>query len=213
MKRVFYFLLLAILTLASTTANAKDDSKSQDEVTEVLKHVMYNFQNPNGFSMNYSFNMMGKVMNGEVAMKRDKMYGSHQYGKMWSNGTKAWVYDSTQNTIQEVTVTKDSLQGTNQAFQFVKMLTSITSDSKCSVKEKDGKYVLTVKPGKSSPYKMMKKATFIVDKDTYYPEEIKLKILIVSVKCAITNFKTGGLSDKVFMFNKKDYPTAKLIKK
>ncbi len=50
-----------------------------------------------------------------------------------------------------------------------------------------------------------------INKTTYIPSQVKLKRKSNWMTIAISNFKTATLSDSVFTFNAKDYPSAEVI--
>jgi outer membrane lipoprotein-sorting protein len=50
-----------------------------------------------------------------------------------------------------------------------------------------------------------------VDKKTYHPTEVKLLQKQQWTTFTISNLKTAKLSDNVFRFNSKDFPTAEVI--
>ena len=212
MKRILR-LFPALLLAAMMTSCASTGTVANVSTDEVLNRMVANLSHPGGVSMNYHINLGPMSMSGQIIQKGQKAVYTNQYGKVWTDGVTRWVYEQPDNRVTILKANETGGDGTSQAMDFLRMLRDVVKDSKNTVYEKNGKYELVVVPNSTSPYRQMKKATLVLNKQTCAPEQIRLKIMVVTVKVDITNFTRGNFPDNIFVFNRKEYPNATIVNK
>lgn len=210
MKRIFRMITTVVLMLAAVPSWAGDDMSA----TEVLDRLSENFYYFGGIKLDYNLNLNDNMqLQGSIIQKGRMAWYDNNNGTGWDDGKTLWYYSKVDNTVTE-SPSPDEPQDTggDEGFGYLRVIEKMATHAEASVRDKDNTYILTVRPAKMSPYQQITKAEYVIDKNTFYPKEITIKIKAVELKYDIIGFQRGDFADSMFRFDKTKAPGAKLIK-
>lgn len=142
---------------------------------------------------------------GKISVKGQKFSASTSVASMWFDGKTLWTYLAKNDEVSITTPDESRLQTLNP-YNFINMYkqgfkyTMTKSDRTFNVH-------LTANDEKRNVREMF----ITVDKSTYHPTEVKILQKQKWTTFTISNLKTTSLSDDVFRFNSKDFPSAEVI--
>ena len=205
MKHVLFYLSIVIATLCAipthsfAQANAKQARAIMDKTAKVISK-------PGGISA--SFTMAhptnGKI-SGTIAVKGNKFHAKTSAATVWFNGKTQWTYMKKNNEVNISTPTQAQQQMMNP-YTFINVY-------------KTGYKMSSAKAGSSyevhlvaqNQKRSIQEMYVTVNSKTYVPSRVKMKHNGRWYTVTISNFSAKKLSDSLFAFNSKDYPSAEVI--
>lgn len=205
MKHVLFYLSMVIATLCAiptqsyAQANAKQARAIMDKTAKVISK-------PGGISA--SFTMAhptnGKI-SGTIAVKGNKFHAKTSAATVWFNGKTQWTYMKKNNEVNISTPTQAQQQMMNP-YTFINVY-------------KTGYKMSSAKAGSSyevhlvaqNQKRSIQEMYVTVNSKTYVPSRVKMKHNGRWYTVTISNFSAKKLSDSLFAFNSKDYPSAEVI--
>ena len=142
---------------------------------------------------------------GTIAVKGRMFQASTPVSSMWFDGKTLWTYMSKNDEVNVTTPTESQLQALNP-YNFINLY-------------KQGfKYTMT-KSSKSfnvhltatDTKRKIREMFIVVDQKTYQPTEVKMLQNQKWTTFTISDLKSQTLSDTMFRFNSKDFPSAEVI--
>lgn len=189
------FLLLPMTTLAQ---NADEARKIMDKVAAVVGQK-------SGAQAHFTIHS-GKYggASGDICIKGNKFHATTPQATVWFDGKTQWSYMKKTNEVN-VTTPDASQRAQMNPYTFINMY---KSGYRLTMKDKGDSYEvhLVAQTKKSIPQMYI-----IVNKKTYVPSIVKIRQGGVWSSIILSNFKARKLSDAIFTFHSKDFPTAELI--
>jgi len=197
MKRIFLF--LAVLALTFTSSFAINARQVLDKTSSVLS-------NKGGVSA--KFTVQGGAYgstSGSIAVKGRKFRVVTPIAMVWFDGKTQWTYMKRSNEVNVNTPSEGELQAVNP-YNFIKIYQSGYS---MSLEIVGGNYKVHLS---ATDRKRQVQEMFItVGKQSYVPSQVRMKQGGKWSTINISGFKSSNLSDAIFRFNSKDFPSAEII--
>lgn len=197
MKRIILLIFLASVALHIFAGNAEDARKTLDKVASIIG-------NKSGAraSFTISGSKIGK-QTGSIAVKGSKFCARTPKAIMWYNGKTQWTYMASTN---EVNVASPSA-GKQQAMNPYAFISLYKKGYRLSQKiQGSTRLVHMVATGRQAISEM-----YITVNAKYVPTQVRMLQKGQWVTISISNFSRKAISDREFVFNSKDYPTAEII--
>lgn len=200
MKR-FILCIVALMTVYSINAQETPNSRQARKMFNQTYQMVFG---PQGSMLQYNVNIIGIYKTqGRIWYKGKKSKFVEPRIDAWNDGVKYTRVDKKKKTVSVYDANDPKRDKYANKFKFnPENYTYSIADSK------EG-YLITLKAKKN--VKGISEATALIDKITRYPKSVKIRLGIFSTTIKISNFKTGGISDDVFVFPAQQYKSYKVV--
>ena len=178
---------------------------SAQTAKEVLDKTAAVVSAKNGAQASFSIKGDDFSTSGTIAIKGRKFHATTPQAVVWFDGKTQWTYVKKNDEVNVANPSESELAAINP-YSFIYMY------------KKGYSYTLTKK---GANYEIHLKATdkkrsiqelfLVINQKTSVPSRIRLKQKKEWTTIDIQNFKTSSLSDGLFRFNSKDFPSAEII--
>ena len=195
MERLRITIVALLIAVASYGQTAK----------QVLDKAAAAVSNKSGITA--SFTLKGGQMNdkGSISIKGKKFQIKASNVIIWFDGKTQWSYVRKNDEVNVSTPNESQLQALNP-YNFIYLY---KKGYNSTMAKKGGNYEvhLTSTDKKKSVQEMY----ILIHPQTYIPSEIRIKHSKGWNTIEVSNVKKANLSDEIFHFNSKDFPTAEVI--
>ena len=200
--RLLYIILLAITLLANSLTAV---SKSQNDAKELFDKVYGLVFGPEGSSLSYSVNIIGLYKTkGDVVYKDKKIsYEEKRFGA-WEDGKVAYMVDKEKKKVDIHNYNDEKKD------KYLSMFKYDLNNFDYSYKVKGEYYELTAKV-KNSKFFGIRSVTALIKKSNLHPVNLSIKLAFLTTTVKISNFRSGGIGDKVFVFPKNRFTDYKYV--
>ena len=151
-----------------------------------------------GCSLHYAVNIIGIYKTeGTIWYKQNKSKFIDEKYIAWNDGTNYTRVDRNKHKIDVYAFNDEERDKYASKFSFEPDNYTYTAH------EDDNKYVITLKAKKD--VKGIKEARCYINKETGYPESLRIKVFIFSTTIKISNFRCGNIPDDTFIFPEQLY--------
>lgn len=194
-------LCMALLPSALHAAGKQEKPQAKEVFTKAYDH----FYGKEGVRFNYKISILGIYHEeGWACYKGEKSKSAHAKTVMWNNGSLLYKLrlDKRLVEIHDPKVNKEDQM--LQKFKFY------PDEFNYSLTMEGSDYLVTLKAKKDAKNTKMKEVRIVVDPETYYPRQLRIKVLgLFWAKVSFTDFKAGNISDATFEFPKEKYADCK----
>ena len=201
--------LLSILLVAAMAVVASVQSMAQSNPAQaraILDKTSKVIGHKSGVSASFTLNnpTTGNV-SGTIAVKGGKFNARTPQAIVWFNGKTQWTYMKKNNEVN-ISIPTQAQQQMMNPYTFINVY---KTGYKMSSTKAGGSYEvhLVAQNQKRSIQEMY----VTVNSKTYVPSRVKMKHNGRWYTVTISNFSAKKLSDSLFAFNSKDYPSAEVI--
>ena len=190
-------MVFAIELHAQETPNARQARRMFDEAYQKV-------YGPQGSRLTYSVNIIG-------------LYKTQ--GTIWTKGKKskyveerymAWVNAATYTRVDRKKKTVTIFDVNDQSRdKYASKFTFLPDNYTYHIANDKRGYVITLKAKKG--VKGIKEAAVLLDHHTRFPLSVRVKVGFFHTTIKIANFKTGDISDQVFVFPQRQYSDYEII--
>ena len=199
MRHLLYLTLMLFLALP---AKGIADDKVHDgaDAKELFEKVFGMVFGPEGSSLSYSVNIIGLYKTqGDIIYKDKKIcYEEKRFGA-WEDGKVAYMVDKEKKKV-DIHDFNDEKKD-----KYLSMFKYDVNNFYYSYKDKGEFYELTAKV-KNSKFFGIRSATALIRKSNLHPVSLSVKLAFLTTTVQISNFRSGGIDDKVFTFPKNRFP-------
>ena len=194
MKKIVLVMSLLLVCAVSFGQTAKS----------VLDKAAATVSNKNGVKAD--FTMTGGLGNvsGTISIKGRKFLATTPATTMWFDGKTMWTYMKKNDEVNVTTPNETQLQKINP-YNFINLY---KQGYNMTMNKSDNAYTVHLTAQKADK---IQELFITVDKKTYHPTQIKMLQGKKWTSFDISNLKAQTLSDAIFTFNSKDFPTAEVI--
>lgn len=210
MNKYIFSILLALLSLPVF-------AQKQTQVKLVLDKTAAAFEKAGGVKAEFTVQAFNKgrsvgVTNGTIELKGEKFFLKTSETISWFDGKTQWSYLTGSDEVNISTPTEAELQGLNP-YAFLYLYKKGFDYELGKVDRFRDNEVYEVILRSANKKQELSHIVLYVMKDTYEPVYIKLDLRDGSRnEITINSYHTGlKLPDSVFVFDKKEYPTAEVI--
>ena len=195
MKRFF---LMCLVLLGMVTAQAQTTAQ-QNEARKTFDKVYNMVFGPQGSTLRYDVNIIGLYKtHGTIWYKGKKQRFSDERVNTWNDGTTAYMVFRKKKTVEIHEANSDKKDKYSGKFKFS------LDDFDYSMKTEGSDLLFILKQHKKAKG-TIKEVRALVDAKTLAPKFVKIKVALFWAKIKISNFKSGGISDDMFVFPAKNY--------
>lgn len=195
MKRFF---LMCLVLLGMVMAQAQTTAQ-QNEVRKTFDKVYNMVFGPQGSTLRYDVNIIGLYKtHGTIWYKGKKQRFSDERVNTWNDGTTAYMVFRKKKTVEIHEANSDKKDKYSGKFKFS------LDDFDYSMKTEGSDLLFILKQRKKAKG-TIKEVRALVDAKTLAPKFVKIKVALFWAKIKISNFKSGGISDDIFVFPAKNY--------
>lgn len=204
MKRLFLGIMMAmcIAWLGVSTSAAQKNNAARKILDRAAKVVGRSGGASASFTMSSA--ATGKV-SGTIAIKGNKFNARTPQMTVWYNGKTQWTYVKKNNEVNVSTPTQAQQQMMNP-YSFITIYKTGYKMSATNAGANHEVHLVAQNQNRSIP-----EMYITVNRKTGVPSKVKMKHKGKWSTITVSNFSPKNLSDRIFTFNSKDYPTAEVI--
>lgn len=196
MKKIVFVLAMLV---AAATGNAQTAKSVLDKCASKLSAK-------SGVTANFTMeSTQYGNSSGSISVKGRKFCASTGAATMWFDGKTLWTYMAKNDEVNVSTPTEAQLQSLNP-YNFINMYKQGFNQT-MTTSSKTYNVHLTATDAKRKVQEMF----ITVEKSTYLPVEVKMRQGSKWTIFTVSNLKTVSLSDDMFRFNDKEFPSAEVI--
>ena len=194
-------LWLAMVGNAMTATEAE----SQTDARELFDKVFNMVFGPEGSSFTYSVNIVGLYKTqGDAVYKDKKITYNEKRFAAWEDGKVAYMVDRKEKKVDIHDFDDDKKD------KYLSMFKYDVDNFAYSYKTKGEYYELTAKV-RNSKFFGIRSVTALLRKSNLHPVSLSIKLAFITTTVEITNFRSGGIDDKVFIFPRNQFSDYKYI--
>ena len=195
MKRIFILLVVALNMVFSYAQTGLQQNEARKTFDKVYNMVF----GPQGSTLRYDVNIIGLYKtHGTIWYKGKKQRFSDERVNTWNDGTTAYMVFRKKKTVEIHEANSDKKDKYSGKFKFS------LDDFDYSMKKEGADLLFILKQHKKAKG-TIREVRALVDAKTMTPKFVKLKVALFWAKIKISNFKSGGISDDMFVFPAKNY--------
>lgn len=197
MKKIVF---LTVMFFACVAASYAQDAKS------VLDKCAATVSAKNGVTAQFTMKsaQYGDA-NGSISVKGRMFTASTSAATMWFDGKTLWTYMAKNNEVNVSNPTEAQLQALNP-YNFINMYKQGFSYTMTSAANS-----YTVHLTATDAKRKVQEMFITMDSKSFVPTEVKMRQGTKWTTFTISNLKSTSLSDGIFRFNAKEYPSAEVI--
>lgn len=199
-SRIILLLLsLCLSAAAQESANARQARHMFDQTYQMIF-------GSKGSTLHYAVNIIGIYKTeGTIWYKGKKSKFIDERFNAFCDGATYWLAERKKKTVTIFDADDDERDKYATKFKFN------PDNYTYSIKRQDDGYAITLKAKRG--VKGIKEARVLLDLQTRYPKSLRIKVGIFHTTIKISNVKTGGIGDDVFVFPREKYKDYQFIDK
>ena len=201
------FFLMIMLVLSSLSSVHADETPNSRQARRIFNQAYQQVFGEQGATLHYDVNIIGIYKtNGTIWYKGKKSKFVDAKMHSWNDGTT--VYTIKNKKKKEVEI--HSAQN-NKSDKYSRKFKFEPENFEYSVAEDPEGLLLTLKAKKG--VKGIKEIHALVERKTYKPISLRIKIAFVWTTVKISDFRSGGITDEMLDFPKEQYRDYKFVDK
>ena len=181
--------------MATQAQNASQPNEARKTFDKVYNMVF----GPQGSTLRYDVNIVGLYKtHGTIWYKGKKQRFSDERVNTWNDGTTAYMVFRKKKTVEIHAANSDKKDKYSGKFKFD------LDDFDYSMKT-EGQDLLFILKQRKKAKGTIKEVRALVDAKSLAPKYVRIKVALFWAKIKISNFKSGGISDDMFVFPAKNY--------
>lgn len=192
MKRLSFFLFFFLSFLAVT--NAQEETPNARQARRIFNTAYERVFGPQGASLHYKVNIIGIYKTeGTISFKEKKQRFTDERVDTWNDGVTAYMAYRKKRTVEIHKANSDKKDKYSGRFKF-----SLDDFDYSVAKDPEG-LMLTLKQKKKAKG-TIKEVKALVEQGSYAPKRLRIKVAFIWTTVQISDFKSGGISDNLFVF-------------
>ncbi len=203
MRQIITLLLTFVFPL---TLLSDDLSPNEKQARSIFDRTYQMVFGPQGSTLSYSVNIIGIFKtNGTIWYKGTKSKFTDEKYVAWNDGKEFYRLERKKKTVTIYGANSEKRDKYATKFKFH------PENYHYSIADSKDGFLITLKAKKGA--KGISEIRALIDKQTRYPLSLRIRLGIFSTTIKISNFKSGGIDEKLFNFPWKEYSTYKFIDK
>lgn len=196
------FIILSLLMTLSLAAGAQNAALAK----EVLDKTAAIVGRKGGASANFTLSSKkyGNI-SGTLAIKGNMFHAKTPKSIVWYNGKTQWSYMKSTN---EVNVSKPT-EAQQMRMNPYKFITIYKNGYNMGISDSGNDYWIHLTAQNKT--RTVQELYILVNKKNYKPSQIRMRQDKDWTNISINNFKASNLSNSIFTFNAKDYPSSEVV--
>lgn len=192
MRRLSFFLFFFLSFLA--VANAQEETPNARQARRIFNTAYERVFGPQGASLHYKVNIIGIYKTeGTISFKGKKQRFTDERVDTWNDGVTAYMAYRKKRTVEIHQANSDKKDKYSGRFKF-----SLDDFDYSVAKDPEG-LMLTLKQKKKAKG-TIKEVKALVEQGSYAPKRLRIKVAFIWTTVQISDFKSGGISDNLFVF-------------
>ena len=199
-------LTLFLLCLFSCLGTQAQDTSNAQKARQMFDKAYQMMYGPEGSTLHYAVNIIGIYKTeGTIWTKGKKSKFIDEKYIAWNDDVTYYRLERKKKTITVFDAHSDKRDKYATKFKFV------PDNYTYSIKDDTQGYYITLKAKKG--VKGIKEARVLLDHQTLHPINVRVKVGIFHTTIRISNFRTGNITDQLFVFPRSQYQGYKMIDK
>jgi hypothetical protein len=196
-KRLFLLTIIALLQCAA--AQAQDETPNARQARRIFDKVYDKVFGQQGSTLTYDVNIIGIYKtHGTIWMKGKKQKFVDEKVNTWNDGTTAYMCYRKRKTVEIHHANSDKKDKYSGRFKF-----SLDDFNYSIAKDPEG-LLITLKQKKKAKG-TIKEVRALISEPELEPVRLRIKVAFFWTTVKISNFKSGGITDDLFVFPRKNY--------
>lgn len=184
-----------IIWVMPVRAETQSDPRAREMFDKVFQLVF----GPQGSSLTYKVDIIGIYQTeGDIVYKNKKMQYQEKRYASWNDGVTAYMVDKKKKTVNVYSAHDDKKDAYLSKFKYN------VDDFIYTVRPIGDDYEISAKLTKANALGI-KEVKGIVAKSNLHPKSLRIKVSFFWTVVDISNFKSGGINDKDFVFPEKQF--------
>jgi len=197
-----------MLLLASFQSVHADDTPNSRQAKRIFNSAYQLVFGEQGASLTYDVNIIGIYKtNGTIWFKGKKSKFVDEKMDSWNDGTTVYTVKKNKRK-KEVEIYNTH---NNKSDKYSKKFQFKADNFNYSIKEHDDGLMVMLKAKKG--VKGIKEVHALVERGSYKPIKLRIKIAFVWTTVKISNFQSGGITDEILRFPRENYKNYKFVDK
>ena len=192
--------LLIILVLQTALVGAQQTANER-QARRIFNQAYDQVFGEQGATLHYDVNIVGLYKtSGNIWYKGKKQRFSDERVDTWNDGKTAYMVYRKKKTVEVHDADSDKKDKYSGKFKFS------LDDFDYDMEQQSDGLMLKLKQRKGAKG-TIKEVHALIDADSYAPKHVRLKVAFFWTNIKITKFRSGGMSDKMFVFPRSKYAT------
>ena len=197
-------MLLVVLTTLAAPAQETPNARQARRIFEKTYNMVFG---PQGATLHYDVNIVGLYKTqGTIWYKEKKQKFVDEKVNTWNDGKTAYMAYRKKKTVEIHDAQSDKKDKYSGKFKFT------LDDFDYAISE-DGDNLLLLLKQKRHAKGTVKEVQAWVKRGSLTPLRLRIKVAFVWTNILISNFRSGGISDNLFVFPRSQYKDWKFIDK
>ena len=190
--------LLILLALQTAFAGAQQTA-NEKQARRIFNQAYDQVFGEQGSTLHYDVNIVGVYKtNGTIWLKGKKQKFVDERMNTWNDGVTAYMVYRKKKTVEIHHANSDKKDKYSGKFKFT------LDDFTYHIAEDPDGLLLTLKQKKEAKGSI-KEVKAVLDRKTFAPIRLRIKVAFFWTTIRISNFKSGGITDDVFVFPREKY--------
>lgn len=190
--------LMLLLTLSAEAVSAQLTPNAQ-QARRIFEKAYKQVFGPQGATLHYDVNIIGIYKtSGTIWYKGNKQKFVDEKVNAWNDGTTAYMAYRKKKTVEIHTAHSEKKDKYSSKFKFS------PDDFDYAIAE-DGKDVLLTLKQKKQAKGSIKEVKAWIKRGTLEPLRLRIKVAFVWTTVKVSNFRSGGITDDLFVFPRSQY--------
>ena len=197
-----------MLLVAALNSVEAEDSANERQAKRIFNQAYQQVFGEQGATLRYDVNITGIYKTyGQIWYKGNKSKFVDAKMNSWNDGVTVYTIKKKKKEVEIHSAKNNKSDKYSQKFKF-----EPENYDYSIANNPDGlMLMLTLKAKKGK--KGMKEIHVLVERKTYAPIQLRIKIAFIWTTIKISNFKSGGITDEMLAFPKKQYKDYKYVDK
>lgn len=198
-------LVMILFSLCSHTVSAQQESPNAKQARRVFQRAYDMIYGPEGASFDYKISIL-KIYSSEGSgwYKGNKSKSTTLKSIIWDNGDIKYILKKGKGIVEIHDPKVNKKDKLLQKFKFN------PDDFNYHIDSRDDGLLITLK-AKPGVKGSMKHIEALLERGSFKPKKLSIKVAFFWAHIYFSNFKAGGIDDKLFIFPREKYPDYKIV--
>ena len=200
-------IVLLILLVTQTVLVCAQQTANEKQARRIFNQAYNQVFGEQGATLHYDVNIVGVYKtSGTIWYKGKKQKFVDEKVNTWNDGTTAYMAFRKKKEVQIHNANSDKKDKYSGKFKFH------PGDFDYSIAEDEGMFLITLKQKKQAKGTIKMVKAWLTKKG-YEPVKLRIKVAFIWTTVNVSNFRSGGISDDMFVFPSSQYKDWKFVDK
>lgn len=200
-------IILAVIMLIGTICHVQaQENANSRQARRIFNNAYQQVFGEQGATLHYDVNITGIYKTrGTIWYKGKKSKFDEARMTSWNDGKYVYTFKKKKREVELHTAKNNKSDKYSQKFKFE------PENYNYSIAEADNGLLITLKLIKGR--KGMKEIRALLERKTYHPISVRIKIAFIWTTIKISDFQSGGITDEMLRFPKEQFKNCKFVDK